>query len=80
MVAMGIVRHTTIHTSDSDNVDRDWIDLQGRFIFGKYEGDLVENVASDDPSYVRWIINEVENISDVDRALLANHLRYSGNY
>jgi hypothetical protein len=55
---------------------QDWIDSQVRFIFGKHKGTSVETVVDDDPSYVRWIVNEVENISDADRAVLRSYLRY----
>lgn len=70
---MAIVRY-----SAASSPDRDWIDSQGRFAFGKHKGELIEDVASDDPSYLRWVVSEVEDISDEDRSLLAVHLKYAG--
>lgn len=54
----------------------EWIDQQGRFIFGKHRGELVESVISEDPSYIRWIVNEVEDITEDDRDFLAQQLKY----
>jgi hypothetical protein len=66
------------HGADRDGTFSDWIDHRGRFAFGKHKGELIEKVAADDPSYIRWIVGEVEDISDEDRNLLAVQLRYVG--
>lgn len=71
---MAILRNTT---QDSPDTGRDWIDSQGQFIFGKHKGELVENVISEDPSYIRWIVSEVENISEDDRDFLSQQLKYN---
>lgn len=57
---------------------RDWIDNSGCFIFGKHEGEMVKDVLSRDPSYLRWVVDEVNNISDGDRRILQNQLDRAG--
>lgn len=62
---------------------REWLDSSGRFMFGKYgptshdDGELAEDVAREDPSYIRWIVNDVEDISDDDREVLSQYLTYA---
>lgn len=56
---------------------RPWLDSGGYFIVGKYSGPnpaSVEDVAQEDPRYLRWIVNEVEDISEEDRDVIAAHL------
>lgn len=69
-----IKRHdnTTIDYSS----DRSWLDSSGRFIFGKYKGSLAEDIVQDDSSYIYWIINNVENITEEDREVLSQLLQY----
>lgn len=58
---------------------RDWLTESGEFCFGKHAGEYVEDVARTDPEYLRWVVQEVERISDEDREVLATHLaRRSG--
>jgi hypothetical protein len=57
---------------------RDWLDDAGRLALGKYRGQSVEDVARDDPSYLRWVVAEVEDVSDGDRAVIEAALRYRG--
>ena len=45
---------------------RSWLDEDGCFRFGKYAGRFVAVVAEDDPSYVRWIIETVDDIDAED--------------
>lgn len=57
---------------------RDWIDDSGCFIFGKHEGETIKDVLLYDPSYLRWIVNDVDNISDVDRRIIQTQLNMAG--
>lgn len=50
--------------------DRRWLDNDGRFLIGKHKGELAEEVAVEDPSYVNWVVEEVEDIDDTDRETL----------
>lgn len=65
-------RYTHKHTAP-----RDWLDADGRFIFGAHKGELAEDVAKHDYTYIQWILDEVENCSADDRevfsALLTMH-------
>lgn len=68
-----IKRHdNTFNTSSS----RPWLDSSGSFLFGKYKGLLAEDIAQDDSSYIRWIVNEVEDITEEDRQVLFQLLQY----
>jgi hypothetical protein len=44
------------------NYRKDWLDSSGRFVFGKYAGELAYSIARRDPSYLRWIVDEVEDL------------------
>lgn len=57
---------------------RTWLDPSGYFLFGKYKNALAEDIAKDDPSYVRWIVQDVEDISEEDREVLSQLLRHKG--
>lgn len=54
---------------------KDWISQAGTFLFGKYSGRTVGAVVADDPSYCRWIVETVENITDEDREMIATLLK-----
>lgn len=56
--------------------DREWLGMDGRFLFGKYKGQLLEEVADIAPHYLRWILDEVDDISDGDREVIAAQLAY----
>lgn len=58
------------------STSRDWLDSGGRFRFGKYRGSLAEDIAKDDPQYVQWIVDTVEDIFDDDREILSQLLAY----
>lgn len=56
---------------------REWLDSGGYFIFGKYGGPnpvSVEDVARTDPSYLRWILESVEDIHHEDRDVIETSL------
>lgn len=55
---------------------RDWLDSRGNFLFGKYKGDPAEEVAQEDPSYLQWIIDKVDDCSDEDREVLLSCLSF----
>jgi len=56
---------------------KDWLSSDGSFLFGKYRFALVEDIARDDPGYLRWILDNVEDISDEDRIVIETTLQYS---
>lgn len=51
-------------------MEKDWTDDEGRFLFGKYRGYSAEHVVLEEPSYIKWIVEEVENVSESDRKYL----------
>jgi len=55
--------------------DKDWLDSRGNFLFGKYKGKSLEDVRDDDPGYLRWIVQEVEDISEDDREIIETIVR-----
>lgn len=55
---------------------KDWLDASGCFLFGKYKGECAEDIAETDPAYIRWIVDNVEDISDEDRGLLEQYLSW----
>lgn len=61
---------------------REWLDSDGCFLFGKYgsvgglQGDFVENVAKNDPSYLHWILENVEDIFHEDRDVIETALQF----
>jgi hypothetical protein len=55
---------------------RTWLDSGGYFLFGKYKNGLAEDVAKDDPSYVKWIVETVEDICEDDREVLSQLLTH----
>lgn len=57
---------------------REWLDSGGCFTIGKYKGELAYDIALTDSSYIRWIIESVENIDDQDRELLSSLLKTCG--
>lgn len=56
---------------------REWLDQSGCFIFGKYKGESAEDIAETDSSYIRWIIDTVEDILESDREVLSQYLTYA---
>ena len=59
--------------------NREWLDSGGYFIFGKYGGPNpapVEDVAKEDPSYLRWILENVEDLDHEDRNVIETALAF----
>ena len=55
-----------------------WLDAAGKFRWGKHVGQLAEDVAREDISYIAWICNSVEDIIEEDREILATWLKFHG--
>lgn len=58
---------------------REWLDSGGYFLFGKYgppNPAHVEDVAREDPSYLRWILENVEDINHEDRDVIEAALQF----
>lgn len=62
----------------SSSTGKNWLDSDGYFIFGKYKGISIEDVVREDPGYIKWIVNDAEDISDEDREIMSQHLKYRG--
>lgn len=54
---------------------RQWIASDGTLMFGKHKGEMIERVVRDDPDYIRWIVESVEDIEDDEREILTTLLR-----
>lgn len=61
-------------------MDKTWLDDSGAFLFGKHEGELAEDVAKEDPGYIKWILQSVDDISEEDSTTLDALLRYRGRF
>lgn len=59
---------------------KDWIDNDGRFLFGKHKGEYVDDVAEEDPGYLRWIVEEVEDVSEEDWDVLNTRVDRKGGW
>jgi hypothetical protein len=57
----------------------EWIDADGAFTKGKHRGRLVEDIAAEEPSYLRWILDAVEGLDEEDRALLTGYVDLRGH-
>lgn len=58
---------------------REWLDSSGYFVFGKYgppNPASVDDVAKEDPSYLRWILENVEDIDHEDRDIIEAALQF----
>ena len=73
-------RSTSDRASDSTNKSarRPWLTDDGRFRFGKYRDEPAESVVRNDPSYIGWVLETVDNMVDDDRAILIALLRRFG--
>lgn len=49
---------------------KDWLDVDGSFLFGKHKGETPQSVVREDKAYLKWIIKDVEDISDEDRQII----------
>lgn len=54
-----------------------WVGDDGTFLFGKYVGESVEHVAHADPGYLRWVVDEVEDVDETDRRVLSTLLAHT---
>jgi hypothetical protein len=66
----------SIKINEYTSTGRTWLDSGGFFLFGKYKNSLAEDIAKDDPSYVKWIVESVEDICEEDREMLSQLLTY----
>ncbi len=50
------------------------ITLQDKFWFGKYKNEIIEDYVYDEPSYIKWCLESVENfdLNDDDTNLVMN--------
>jgi len=50
--------------------NREWLDVDGSFLFGRYKGKTVEQVRREDPGYLHWILDSVEDICAGDQEII----------
>jgi hypothetical protein len=50
-----------------------WIDEDENLTQGRYHGESVEEVAVEDPDYLRWMLEEAA-LTTEERAIVAKHL------
>lgn len=56
----------------------DLIDDTGRLQFGnKHRGSDINDIAADDPGYLRWTLNEVDSLTESDREVIRAALQYA---
>lgn len=55
---------------------KSWLDDDGCFKFGKWEGETTQDVAREDPDYLRWILETVEDIHHEDRDVIETALQF----
>lgn len=53
-----------------------WIDDAGCLVRGKHQGKKIEDVAGEDPGYLRWCLDNVESISEEDREVIRTALHF----
>jgi hypothetical protein len=51
-------------------MSKEWLDAAGRFLFGKHQGELAERVAREDPRYLSWVLEDVEDLGENEREIL----------
>lgn len=56
----------------------DWLDKEGCFLFGKYQGRMPITVVNEDSSYIKWLAYDCETISDEDRLIMHEVLKRKG--
>ncbi len=54
------------------------LSLEHEFTFGKYKGQQVEDVVDDDPSYIRWLLENTQHQFE-EEVLQAVAKREKGN-
>jgi len=63
--------------SCNDDTGRAWLDSYGCLLFGKYSGDDVNNAAKKDPDYLRWMLENVEDMNYDDRETIQGVLDFA---
>ena len=58
-------------------VPKEYLDSEGRFLFGNHKGELAERVALLDYAYVSYLVSNRADICDEDREILSALLTYS---
>lgn len=71
---MGVIKRK--QQAIENAIQRPWLDDAGAFTIGKYKGQLAETIVKDNPAYIAWIVDNVENITDEERDLLSTMLKY----
>ena len=69
----GPSRYQEVKTMNA--TQKEWLDKDGRFLFGKFRNRAAEDVVQTDPSYIGWILDTVEDIDSNDRQILRTLLR-----
>lgn len=57
---------------------KDWLDADGCFLFGRHRGRPATQAVATDASYVRWIVEDVDDCSPDDREILRTLLERQG--
>lgn len=55
---------------------RKWLG-EGYLLFGKYAGERLADVASEDPGYLQWVLRQVFDIDQGDRKTIRDTLTVS---
>lgn len=56
----------------------DLIDDAGRLQFGHaHRGEDINDIAADDPSYLTWMLNNVESLTESDREVIRAALQFA---
>lgn len=75
---MGIKKHQYLPGSKLRYPEeKRWLDNGGRFLFGKYKGELVSIVVEVAPGYLRWAIKNDDMDLD-DFIIIETHLKRAG--
>jgi hypothetical protein len=54
---------------------REILDDLGRFTFGKYRGKIAEYVARNDVGYLKWCVENMDDLSDQEMKILEQLIR-----
>ena len=52
-----------------------WLDADGQFLFGKHRRSQVDTVCRDDPSYIRWLLETVDDMTTDDYEIISSSYR-----
>ncbi len=56
----------------------DLIDNAGRLQFGKaHHGEDINDIAADDPGYLHWMLNNVDDLTEDDREVIRVALQFA---